>query len=278
MAHGNASDFVAFSLIAAAVQLVWFLPTLFDDFYLPFNTLKATFVTSSPDLELLSKFTAGLLLVIAFMFFSIKWNPGNGKMTGLACWICAGCSSWNMYQSDSNMFVPRLLYVYCAVLALGGVHTFFFPSNPKVSDVMGKANTKNNHGNFSDKAFFALFAFSMLCYFYPDHLYQDYGPIKATFSTRTADLDTLVRFTAGLLFIVGMTFSGVKWNPVCGKLPGLGCFVCAGYIAYTKYIADAAVFVPGILYLYAAVLFLGGLHIFAFPSNPLVVPPKGKGD
>jgi hypothetical protein len=226
---------------------------------------------------MLMKFTAGLMFVLATMFSGISWNPINGKMSGFGIFICVGYTAWSTFQSDSNQFVPRLLYVYCAILLLGGLHIFAFPSNPLVAKVIGKSNTKNNHGNFSDQVFFGLFAVSMLWFFYPDHLYQDYGPLKATFTARTSDLDVLVRFTAGLLLAIGAVFSAVKWNPVNGKMAGLGCFICAGYTAFCKYSADAGEVKPNLFYAYAALLFLGGLHIFAFSSNPPLKQTE-KGD
>ena len=103
--------------------------------------------------------------------------------------------------------------------------------------------------------------------FYPALYFQDLGPVKASFSTKQphrAELEDLLSFCGGLLLTVGMIFSGVKWNPVNGKMAGIGCFVSA---ALALYVGAGSFF-----YSCAAVLMLGGLHIFVFPSNP--VPAK----
>ena len=97
--------------------------------------------------------------------------------------------------------------------------------------------------------------------------------LQATFSARSADLDTMVRFTACLMLTIGFMFSGIKWNPINGKMAGFGCLTCAGFTAYSKFTADAAVFVPNLFYVYSAILLLGGVNIMFFPSNAVV--PKG---
>lgn len=267
MAHGNASDLIALGLIIAAAQLTWLSSTLFEDV----GPLKAAFSKPSPDLLILFKFAAGLLLSIGLMFSGVKWNPANGIMGGAACLITSLVTAYNAFKAGSDTFVPSFLYVYSVIFLLGCLHLntpLLGAKNPVVKNL--DPNTTNNHGNGSDKAFFLLFGASMLCFFYPEHLYTAYGPFKATFSARTTDLDTMVRFTACLMLCVGFMLSGVKWNPVNGKMGGFGCLVCAGSTAYNRFTADAGVFVPHLFYVYSAIMLGAGLNMMFFPSNAVV--------
>ena len=61
------------------------------------------------------------------------------------------------------------------------------------------------------------------------------GPIKSSFAAQhphRAELDSMLSLCGGLLFTVSMIFSGVKWNPVNGKMAGIGCFVSAAIALY----------------------------------------------
>merc|ERR1719162_1546510 len=98
---------------------------------------------------------------------------------------------------------------------------------------------------------------------------MDLGPIKAQFKAPNAALSELIKLVAGLLLTIALTFSGVKWNPINGKMAGLGGIIASGYTAFSTFKADSDVFVPRLFYVYAAVLLLGALHICVFPSNPL---------
>merc|ERR1711907_36681 len=270
MAHGNVSDLVAVGLFAIAAHFVWAPQLLFTDGPGP---LKAWLSKPGSDVDILIKFMSGLFLTLGGMMFSVKWNPANGKMTGLGLFVASLSTAYATFAGDANVFVPRIVYGYCFVLLLGGIHVFFMPSNPTVKQVMGKdAKVPNNHGNISDKAFFCLFIGSMLMFFYPDHLYMSAAPHWQGL-TRTADTDKLVKLTAGLLFTVGMALSGVKWNPINGKMGGFFLLVCVAYTSYSKYKADNEKLVGNIFYVYAVVLFFAGVHILAFPSNEL---PKAK--
>eukprot|EP00931_Biecheleriopsis_adriatica_P101500 TRINITY_DN76621_c0_g1_i1.p1 TRINITY_DN76621_c0_g1~~TRINITY_DN76621_c0_g1_i1.p1 ORF type:complete len:299 (+),score=78.23 TRINITY_DN76621_c0_g1_i1:78-899(+) len=268
MAHGNFSDLVFLVLMAAVVQLLAFPDTLFQDL----GPLKQQLRTKSRDLDAIIKLTGGLLLMIGLTFSGVKWNPINGKMAGIACFIAAGTTAYSNYKADADVFVPRLFYIYAAVIFLGGLHIFFFPSNPLLPK---SPEVKNNHGNASDAvAFGLLLPASLLCYVYPEHLFQDFGPVKAQFTSKSADLSAMIKVVGGLLLIVAMMLSGVKWNPINGKMAGFGGFIAAGYTAYSTYKADGEAFVPKAFYLYAAAVFLGALHIFVFPSNPLLSTKK----
>lgn len=269
MAHGNFSDLVFLVLTGIVVQWFAFPDSLFEDL----GPLKAQFNSKSEDMGAIIKFGGGLLLMIALAFSGVSWNPINGKMAGFGGFVVSGLTAYGTFKADSDSFVPRLFYVYASVLFLGSLHIFAFPSNPVPPKM---PETKNNHGNFSDLVALPLIVLAVLCMYNPDHLLQDVGPIKAQFSAKSADLSTMIKFVGGLMLVLGLMLSGVKWNPINGKMAGLGGFIASGYTAYSTFKADAGVFVPRLFYVYAALLFFGALHIFAFPSNPKVAKPEKK--
>eukprot|EP00929_Paragymnodinium_shiwhaense_P007276 TRINITY_DN111203_c0_g1_i1.p1 TRINITY_DN111203_c0_g1~~TRINITY_DN111203_c0_g1_i1.p1 ORF type:complete len:302 (-),score=69.93 TRINITY_DN111203_c0_g1_i1:343-1158(-) len=271
MAHGNFSDLVFLALIGIVVQW-WGCPeTLFEDF----GPMKAQFTRRTADMDALIKLGGGLLLMIGMTFSGVKWNPINGKMVGLGAFISLGYTIYSCFKADGEVFVPRPIYNYAFVLILGALHIFAFPSNPLPEKT---PETKNNHGNSSDLVAFGLIGASLLCFVHPDHLFQDIGPLKAQFSEKTAELELMIKFVASLMLIVALMLSGVKWNPINGKMAGFGGFIAAGYTVYSTYKADKDVLVPRMFYIYAFFLFLGALHIFAFPSNPLVKKAEKKKD
>jgi len=271
MGHGNLSDLVFLLLVAVVVQWFGFTETLFED-HAPF---KAQFDAKSkgPGMDASIKLGGGLLLMIALTLSGVKWNPINGKMAGFGGFIAAAYTAFSQFKADSDVFVPRFFYVYAAVLLLGALHIMVFPSNPVPEKT---PDTKNNHGNFSDLFALGLVASAALGVFYPEHLFQDVGPLKAQFATKSADLDALIKFNSCLLLTIGLMLSSVKWNPINGKMAGLGGFIAAGYTAFSSFKADGDVFVPRVFYIYAALIFLGAVHIFLFPSNKAAKKPEGK--
>lgn len=266
MAHGNVSDLVFFAILAIVVQWLAFPDTLFKDV----GPIKAQFGSKTADLDAILKLGAGILLTIGMAFSSVKWNPINGKMSGFAGLITVGVTAYSSFKADGDAFVPKLFYVYLAVLFVGTIHIFLFPSNPVVKKV--DPETKNNHGNMSDMIAVALLVCAGAGLFYPDHLFMDLGPLKAQFTAKSSDLSFMIRFVSCLMFMWAMLLSGVKWNPINGKMAGFGGFICSGLTAYSTFTSDKSAFVPRMFYIYATLMFLSSLHIFAFPSNPL--PPK----
>eukprot|EP00930_Biecheleria_cincta_P003988 TRINITY_DN104895_c0_g1_i1.p1 TRINITY_DN104895_c0_g1~~TRINITY_DN104895_c0_g1_i1.p1 ORF type:complete len:280 (+),score=59.54 TRINITY_DN104895_c0_g1_i1:27-842(+) len=269
MAHGNVSDLVFLLLMGVVVQWLAFPATLFQDH----GPLKAQFSASSSDMDAIIKFGGGLLLMLAMTFSGVSWNPINGKMAGFGGLIAMGYVVYTIFKADSDVFLLRPFYIYAAVIFLGLLHIFAFPSNPLPPK---SPEAKNNHGNFSDAVALGLIAASLLCFFHPDHLFQDYGPLKAQFTNKSADLSAMIRFVAALMLIIALMLSGVKWNPINGKMAGFGGFIAAGYTAYSTFKADSNTFVLRIFYVYAILVFFGALHIFAFPSNPLISKVAAK--
>jgi len=206
-------------------------------------------------------------------FSGVSWNPINGKMGGFGGFLVAGHTVYSTFKADSDVFVPRLFYIYAAVIFFGALHIFAFPSNPLPPKT---PETKNNHGNVGDAVALCLIIAAAFCTFYPDHLFEDFGPFKAQFSTKSADLSAMIKFIGGLMLMLGLMISGVKWNPINGKMAGFGGFIAAGYTAYSTFQADSSAFVPRLFYVYAMVIFVGALHVFAFPSNPKLPKPDSK--
>jgi uncharacterized membrane protein YebE (DUF533 family) len=267
MAHGNTSDLVFLLLLGVVGQWLGMPGTLFQDV----GPIKAQFHTRTADMDACIKFGGGLLLMIGLTLSGVKWNPINGKMAGFAGLIASGYTAYSTFKADADVLVPRPFYIYAAILCLGSLHIFAFPSNPKPEKT---PETKNNHGNFSDLIALSLLGAALLCYFKPEHLFEDIGPLKAQFTSKSDDLLAIIKFNAGLMLFIALAFSGVKWNPINGKMAGLGGFIASGYTAYSVFKADKEIFVPRVFYIYAAMVFLGALHIFAFPSNAL--PKSGN--
>jgi uncharacterized membrane protein YjfL (UPF0719 family) len=265
MAHGDASDLAFLAMLAIVVQLFAFPATLFEDI----GPLKAQFTAKSSDMDAAIKLCGGLFLIIGMALTGVKWNPINGKMSGVAGIVAAGFTAYTTFKSDSEVFVPRLFYAYAAVLCGGAAKIALLPSNPMPEKT---PEAKNNHGNFSDLAALALIGNAVVLLFFSDYLFEDIGPLKAQFKTKSSDLSAMISLAGRLMIVIALIFSGVKWNPKNGKGAGFGCFIASGYIAFSTFKADSDVLVPRIFYVYAAVLFFGAIHIFLFPSNPL--PPK----
>ena len=51
-------------------------------------------------------------------------------------------------------------------------------------------------------------------------------PVEAQFKAPSPDMDALIKFGAGLLLFLGMTFSAVSWNPATGLKHPLLCSIC----------------------------------------------------
>ena len=72
------------------------------------------------------------MITMGFMLFTVRWNPVNGKLSGIGCLGCAANIANTTFNAlDKGVFVPRLSYVYAGVLALAGLKMFLFP-NPMI--------------------------------------------------------------------------------------------------------------------------------------------------
>lgn len=267
MAHGNFTDLVFFALLAIAIQFFAFPNTLFD------GQGPWTADNNNADTSGIITYAGSLLLMIGLMFSGVKWNPINGKLAGIGGFIAAIVTAISTFQGDSDTFVPHVFYLYAIVVFAGALNVFAFPSNPVPPKT---PETKSNHGNFSDVIFLILVCCALLCIFDPDHLMKDqvYLPIKAQFTPSSSDngaLRVMIKFTGGLMLMIAMIFSGEKWNPISGKLAGIGGFIAAIVTAVSTFRSGGGF---KYFYVYSVVLFAGALHIFAFPANPIPTKPE----
>merc|ERR1712196_636907 len=74
------------------------------------------------------------------------------------------------------------------------------------------------HGNASDVAFSLLLIGAIVSFVKPELLFEPSFPLQDD------EVRGLVTLSGGLAFQLGMTFSGVKWNPTNGKMGGFGAF------------------------------------------------------
>merc|ERR1711988_423908 len=257
-AHGNTLDLVFFALLAGALQS-WFSPGLL--FRGVDGSEKTEF--AGTEVERVEKFAAGLSFMLGMTFSGVKWNPANGKMAGLGAFVMFMNSTYLAFQTGVVYFV-----LYACVLLVGGIHIFAYPSN----EIQKHPKQKNNHGNVSDITALLLLAGSLQCMIAPWLEFQNIGPIKASFGTsQQAAVEVMIRHCGGHILIAAMMFSGIKWNPINGKMAGLGAFTAAACAAYFGFQMGLCLF---FLY-YSGVFLLGGMHVFVFPANPLPEgPPK----
>jgi hypothetical protein len=255
---------VFLAMLISAVQSIFFSHLLFEDM----GALKATFRDDFHQVEVqaMSQFAGGLFLVIGTMLSGVKWNPINGKLAGIGCFLCAANAAFIGSKADGS---GLLLFVYAAEISMGGLHIFAFPSNPPTPKT---DKTKNNHGNTSDLVMFVLVAAAVQAIFYPDLLTHDlHSRVRATFTTPSQELNVMVSFCGGLLLVIGTMLSSVKWNPINGKMAGIGCFLAV--LNSVVIFSHKASYGSGTYFLiHAIILIIPGVHIFAFPSNEL--PPK----
>jgi len=119
--HGNTSDVVMLLLFVGAVACIVYPDIYFQDL----GPIDASFSAEHPhrrELEVMISYCGGLLLTASMIFSGVKWNPANGKMAGLGCFVTVGLA---LYAGAGTFF-----FYNAAVLLLGGVHIFAFPSNP----------------------------------------------------------------------------------------------------------------------------------------------------
>jgi len=268
MAHGNISDKVALAMIALSIQCIFFTQGSYQDL----GPIKGD--AYSPDMDVLVKFSGGLLLVIALTLSAVKWNPANGKMAGLGCFLCAANILHLTSQLAGGMTVLRRFHVVALALVAAGVHIFMYPSNALLPKTHPK--TKNNHGNISDMVALLLIAVAVQSIFYTGTLFDDLGPLKANFLGNTPDTIAAAKFCGGLLLVIALMLSSVKWNKANGKMAGLGCFLCAANILHLTSKMAGGVTTLRQFHVVALALVVGGVHVFMYPSNPLIKVDKQK--
>lgn len=134
MPHGDFSDLAGFTLIAGGVQqMVW--PALqFASFGGPLRpffdpTDSTEGAGSGKELELMTRWCGGMMLIIGCMLFSVRWNPINGKLTGLVLALNGGLSAhYAFHLYDAGQVVLRPWYLYSLIMIGAGIKIFFFPN------------------------------------------------------------------------------------------------------------------------------------------------------
>eukprot|EP00440_Ansanella_granifera_P004490 gb/GFBE01004868.1/.p1 GENE.gb/GFBE01004868.1/~~gb/GFBE01004868.1/.p1 ORF type:complete len:141 (+),score=40.89 gb/GFBE01004868.1/:1-423(+) len=127
MPHGDFSDLAALSFIGLGVQHV-FYPHLHFDAFPPFQPVFDAKLT--PEIEALIKIVGGLLGLLGFILFTVRWNTINGKLSGLGCILLGALISHTFYKLlDKEAFVLRPPYVVAGLLVLTGLKLMFF-ANP----------------------------------------------------------------------------------------------------------------------------------------------------
>jgi hypothetical protein len=127
MPHGDFSDISGLVLLVAGLQHI-FKPEYFTQ---DIGPIKACFETLTPELLVVLKMYGGFMVIVGCMLFTVRWNPTNGKLAGIALLGTAANFAMTAMHNDGGVFVPRLFYVYAAVMALGGLKVCLFP-NPAI--------------------------------------------------------------------------------------------------------------------------------------------------
>ena len=130
------------------------------------------------------------------------------------------------------------------------------------------------HGNISDVVACILLCCAIQCIWYPEMMFRSIGPFSPVFGTASKDLAAAIGNIGARMFVLGCMFSAVKWNKINGIMSGIGSILSVCGIVYKATTSSIGGGGLNLLHLYAAALFLGGIHVKFFPSNP--VPPKTK--
>lgn len=80
----------------------------------------------TPEMTILYKYMGGFMFVVGCMLSGVRWNPSNGIMSCLGCFVAGGMIAHTTFVTlDNFVLVPRLFYGYAAVLVLAGLHVKF---------------------------------------------------------------------------------------------------------------------------------------------------------
>ena len=119
-------DLAALVLIAGGLQQI-FAPDVTANGFA--GIFMANFDDVTHEMAILNKIVGGLLLVIGCMLFTVRWNPTNGKLAGIACIACSFNMGHTIFNAlDNGVFYPRLFYGYAVILAFAGLHIMFNPN------------------------------------------------------------------------------------------------------------------------------------------------------
>eukprot|EP00750_Incisomonas_marina_P016702 INCI19292.1.p1 GENE.INCI19292.1~~INCI19292.1.p1 ORF type:complete len:156 (-),score=22.23 INCI19292.1:201-611(-) len=125
MPHGDFSDIAALSLIATGITHMAAPAVLFDSIG-PFAAAYHGELT--PHVEALVRIMGSFILAIGFILSTVRWNPTNGKLSGIGCIIAGINMAYAVLSLDDNQFVLRPSYVLAGIFVLAGLHTMFNPN------------------------------------------------------------------------------------------------------------------------------------------------------
>ena len=134
---------------------------------------------------------------------------------------------------------------------------------------------------YSDVCGLLLFGGGLQLIFAPTYSYLPIAGFEPLIQDDTnASFECLLRFTGGLLCILGLILFSVRWNTINGKLPGLTFILSGANTVYAAYLMDNSTFVLRPFHIYAGILVSAGLSIM-FRANKTFkelgwTPPKNN--
>ena len=139
MPHGDLSDFTAISLLVVGAQQI-FLPAWSFSAIGPLQpVLDGTFENATKEQLALLKFMGAFMIIVAFMLFEVWWDGTNFHLPSLGFLLGAvnfGVTTY--FTIDGGKFVPRVSYVYAALLIVGAIHLLFFRNKKNLADVIAE--------------------------------------------------------------------------------------------------------------------------------------------
>jgi len=291
MAHGNFSDLIFLALLVIAIQLLAFQDSLI--------TGSGALIddNNNSDTSILMSCAGALFIMIGTMFSGVKWDAINGKLAGIGCLAGFLGISYCTYDLDGGL-VPNFLYVHALVLLAGGIHIFFFPSNavPERPELPGPKGfickgvfsdyaNENFNMNIVDTFSVLLCLVAVGIMYDPFYLMKPHNmalyvehylysvPLLTPGAFSNPAVYMLIKFTCFLTMVIASILSSVQWQPINGKLAGLGGFVACGTISYVTYKTSVG-FVLKPTYEFAALLLCATIKIFAVPGHPMPLPVK----
>lgn len=132
MPHGDFSDVTAlFCAIAGGASIL--KPELW---FKEIGPMKPLFDGMAPPQALTAiQFAGGLLMLLAPIFFVVRWNTVNGKAAAIGCGIGAINSAVIAFNMDGGKLVFRGWHVFSLVLTVCAVH-MAFNANPMLTSKM----------------------------------------------------------------------------------------------------------------------------------------------
>jgi hypothetical protein len=78
------------------------------------------------------------MIIVAFMLFQVWWDSTNSAMPAIGFLAAAANFGYSALSADKFEFVPRVTYLYAAVLVIGALHLLFFKNKKDLVDVINE--------------------------------------------------------------------------------------------------------------------------------------------